>query len=112
MESETPQEQAKADGVSEFRKQSRQVVGTSFLLVLVLLGAITLHFIKPPVTYVLFCLIFIVDFSFQTYLIWKYKEYWITEKFHLQGLKTRIVAMVYAFLALLCLALAIFILTR
>ena len=90
------------------RSQFRSVVGTTFLLVLILASASALHLIRPPLTYILFSLIFIVDFSLEAYITWTYKMYWISNRRILEGTKARAVAVVFALLAFACILFAIF----
>ncbi|PIS42001.1 MAG: hypothetical protein COT25_00095 [Candidatus Kerfeldbacteria bacterium CG08_land_8_20_14_0_20_42_7] len=108
MESEVQKQTERA----RVRSQFRSVVGTTFFLVLLLALASAIHIVKPPLTYFLFCLIFVVDFSLQAYIIWKYKIYWISNKRIIKGKKARVVAIVFGLLVIVCLLFAIFSVAR
>lgn len=97
----TPQEE-------RVRKQHRMVIGTSFVLLLLLVGAMWLKIITPPFSYVLFALIFIVDFGAQGYLIWMHRLYWVGGSRVLRGLPALIIAAGYGFMCLVCIAFAIY----
>jgi len=89
------------------RKQHRSIVGTSFLLLMILILAMYLKIVEPPFAYLLFSLIFIVDFAAECYVIWKHKVYWVGKNRYLEGGLAQVIAVAYGFLSLVCLALAI-----
>jgi|GEM_PF-6626528 len=108
MESQVQKQTERA----RIRAQFRSVVGTTFFLLLVLALASVLRVVKPPLTYILFSLIFVVDFSLQSYLIWKYKIYWLSSRHIVEGGKARAIATVYALLGLACILFGIIAVTR
>ncbi|MFA5030855.1 MAG: hypothetical protein WC495_04665 [Patescibacteria group bacterium] len=108
MPQQSESEVQKQTDRARIRSQFRSVVGTTFLLVLILALASTLHLIHPPLTYILFSLIFIVDFSLEAYITWMYKIYWISNRRILEGKKARAVAVMFGLLAFACILFAIF----
>ena len=108
MPQQSESEVRKQTDRARIRSQFRSVVGTTFLLVLILALASALHLVHPPLTYILFSLIFIVDFSLQAYIAWTYRIYWISNKTIIEGTKARIVAVVFGLLAFVCVLFAIF----
>lgn len=99
-------------GHAKIRAQFRSIVGTSFFLLVLLLLARGVHFISEKLFYVLFALVFVVDFSLHAGLIWKNKIFWLTSKKSAQGFSARMIALAYGAIALACLLFAIFALTR
>lgn len=93
---------------ANIRAQFRSITGTSFILVLILVLAVWAHVVKPPIIYVLFALIFVVDFSLHAYLIWQQKIFWWSSMKFIEGGKARVVAVMYGFLALVCVAFAVY----
>ena len=111
MPEATGSEVQKQTDRARIRSQYRSVVGTTFFLVLVLALASALRIINPPLTYILFSVIFIVDFSLQAYLCWTKKVYWLSSSRIVEGSKARGVAIVFGLLVLVCLLFAIFVIT-
>ncbi len=96
----------------EIRKQFRIIGITTLLLLLVLIGAMAIHLVVPPLSYSLFCIIFVIDFGRNAALIWIHKIFWWTAKRATQGNAARVIAGVYGLLSLVMLVFAIFFLVR
>jgi len=99
--------QIKEESIRAYKSTSRSITVTTFILLLVLVGAISLQWVRPPFMYVLFSLLFIVDFTGYAMLIFKWKMFlWGSRE--IRGIVAYLIGFGYGAMALIFLLFAIY----
>lgn len=109
MERTSPQPE---QGHDEARALFSRLTRTTLVLFVMMLVVFWFRLVSEKLSMILFSILFAFDFSFQAFLIWKHKLYWMTPTHDVVGNKARIISAIYGFVALSLLAFAILTIAR